>query len=280
MGLVDDLRDAYDKMKTEAGKPPPPEAKQYADYFRSGQMTTDEIKAGAKAVKNGADKVKDLMGFQGGGIVLLHKAGKPPIKFHAGGEHESTGTPAGQPIPAAKKAEAAAGKLGPLAQKQENFRRNVLTGAAEGALVHPRNQIKPPGRDEPVLNDFNVGPRYGRSMDLPNYDPHDPTPPEEAGQADVPPKPYDRGKDVQKAKGGAIVAKAKEGSAAEEKTESKAEEAKEDKGLKKAAKGAVVGKGKGKVGMGQRGAGRPPMPMVQQPSANLLSQGFNQTGMY
>lgn len=51
-----------------------------------------------------------------------------PISFHAGGEHASLGVPQGQPIPAAKKAAAAAGKYGPKAQKQEQFRRNVLTG--------------------------------------------------------------------------------------------------------------------------------------------------------
>jgi hypothetical protein len=54
--------------------------------------------------------------------------GQHEISFHPGGEHESTGTPAGQPISAKKHAEAAAGKFGAKAVKQENFRRNVLTG--------------------------------------------------------------------------------------------------------------------------------------------------------
>lgn len=48
------------------------------------------------------------------------------ISFHEGGLHASTHTPAGQPISAAKHSAAAAGKLGPKAEKQENFFRNVL----------------------------------------------------------------------------------------------------------------------------------------------------------
>lgn len=67
---------------------------------------------------------------------ILHKMktiapeapGQSPISFHQGGEHASLGVPQGQPIPAAKEAEAAAGKFGPKAQKQEQFRKNVLTG--------------------------------------------------------------------------------------------------------------------------------------------------------
>lgn len=54
-----------------------------------------------------------------------HK-GQHAISFREGGEHTSTGTPAGQPISAAKHADAASGKLGPKAEKQENFYRNVL----------------------------------------------------------------------------------------------------------------------------------------------------------
>lgn len=56
------------------------------------------------------------------------KKGQKPISFNGGGEHASTGTPPGKPIPAKKKAEAKAGKLGPKAEKQEIFRENVLTG--------------------------------------------------------------------------------------------------------------------------------------------------------
>lgn len=61
--------------------------------------------------------------------------GQKPIKFQEGGEHASTHTPPGQPIPAAKKAAAKAGKFGPKAKAQELFRENVLHGAAKGAVV-------------------------------------------------------------------------------------------------------------------------------------------------
>lgn len=54
--------------------------------------------------------------------------GQKPISFHEGGEHASLGVPEGQTIPPAKHAAAAAGKYGPKAEKQEMFRRNVLTG--------------------------------------------------------------------------------------------------------------------------------------------------------
>lgn len=53
-------------------------------------------------------------------------AGQKPISFKPGGLHTSTGTPQGQPIPAAKHAAAESGKLGMKAEKQENFYRNVL----------------------------------------------------------------------------------------------------------------------------------------------------------
>jgi hypothetical protein len=56
------------------------------------------------------------------------KKGAKPIHFQTGGLHRSTGTPAGKPIPAKKKAAALAGKLGPKAQKQAQFAKNVLTG--------------------------------------------------------------------------------------------------------------------------------------------------------
>ena len=58
--------------------------------------------------------------------------GQKPIKFQEGGEHASTHTPPGQPIPAAKKAAAKAGKYGPKAKAQELFRENVLKGAKNG----------------------------------------------------------------------------------------------------------------------------------------------------
>lgn len=48
----------------------------------------------------------------------ITKPGSKPVTFTPGGLHKSTGTPAGQKIPAAKVASAAAGKMGPLAKKQ------------------------------------------------------------------------------------------------------------------------------------------------------------------
>lgn len=53
-------------------------------------------------------------------------ASRKPLHFHKGGLHQSTGTPSGQKISPAKHAEAASGKLGTLAEKQERFYRNVL----------------------------------------------------------------------------------------------------------------------------------------------------------
>lgn len=54
--------------------------------------------------------------------------GQKAISFKSGGLHQSTGTPAGQTISAAKHAAAASGKLGPKAEKQEMFYENVLRG--------------------------------------------------------------------------------------------------------------------------------------------------------
>ncbi len=54
--------------------------------------------------------------------------GHKTITFHKGGLHESTNTPMGQPIPAAKKSAALAGRYGPKAEKQAQFAKNVLTG--------------------------------------------------------------------------------------------------------------------------------------------------------
>ena len=56
------------------------------------------------------------------------KKGQKPITFKKGGLHASTGTPAGKKIPAKKMAEATSGKLGPKAEKQALFKKNVLTG--------------------------------------------------------------------------------------------------------------------------------------------------------
>ncbi len=52
--------------------------------------------------------------------------GQKPVKFKEGGLHSSTNTAPGKPIPAAKHAAAASGKLGPKAKKQEQFYENVL----------------------------------------------------------------------------------------------------------------------------------------------------------
>lgn len=58
----------------------------------------------------------------------LRAKGKKPIVFNEGGLHRSTGTPAGKPIPPGKMRSAASGALGPKAQKQALFKKNVLTG--------------------------------------------------------------------------------------------------------------------------------------------------------
>ncbi len=66
--------------------------------------------------------------------------GKKPITFAKGGLHQSTGTPAGQPIPAAKMQQALSGKLGPKAQAQANFAKNVLgTGRKTAAAKRGRS---------------------------------------------------------------------------------------------------------------------------------------------
>ena len=62
----------------------------------------------------------------------IRSPGRKPITFQPGGLHQSTGTPAGQKISPAKHAAAASGALGPKAQKQEQFMRNVLTGPKGG----------------------------------------------------------------------------------------------------------------------------------------------------
>jgi hypothetical protein len=59
-------------------------------------------------------------------VTIKGKSGQKPLTFNKGGEHASTHTPPGQKIPAAKREEAAEGKLGPKARKQELFARNVL----------------------------------------------------------------------------------------------------------------------------------------------------------
>lgn len=65
--------------------------------------------------------------------------GKDPITFKKGGLHESLGVPADKPIPKAKMAAAAAGKMGPKAQQQANFAQNVL---AAGRTTAGKNKRK------------------------------------------------------------------------------------------------------------------------------------------
>ena len=62
-------------------------------------------------------------------IRVIHKEGKKPIKFHEGGLHETTHTPAGEKIPKSKIAAAMSGKYGAKGEKQARFMKNVLTGA-------------------------------------------------------------------------------------------------------------------------------------------------------
>ena len=62
---------------------------------------------------------------------------RSPCRFQPGGLHQSTGTPAGQKIPAAKMAAAKAGKFGPLAQKQANLAAGML---AAGRKTAARNR--------------------------------------------------------------------------------------------------------------------------------------------
>lgn len=59
-------------------------------------------------------------------VKVIHKKGQKPIKFHPGGLHESTHTPAGEKIPASKRLAAMHGEYGPKAKKQAQFAMNVL----------------------------------------------------------------------------------------------------------------------------------------------------------
>ena len=63
------------------------------------------------------------------------KEGQKKITFSKGGLHRSTHTPAGEKIPAKKKAEALSGKFGKKAEKQAQFAKNVLTGGAHERRV-------------------------------------------------------------------------------------------------------------------------------------------------
>lgn len=60
------------------------------------------------------------------------KKGQKPITFQPGGLHQSLGVAQGVPIPKAKFQAALAGKAGPKAQRQAQFKKNVLTGKKKG----------------------------------------------------------------------------------------------------------------------------------------------------
>jgi hypothetical protein len=58
--------------------------------------------------------------------VIKGKDGQKSISFHPGGLHETTHTPAGEKIPASKRAAALAGKYGAKGKAQALFAKNVL----------------------------------------------------------------------------------------------------------------------------------------------------------
>jgi hypothetical protein len=60
--------------------------------------------------------------------VAATKKGQKPLHFAKGGLHRSTGTPAGETIPASKKKAALSGKYGAKAKKEAEFAKNVLVG--------------------------------------------------------------------------------------------------------------------------------------------------------
>lgn len=66
--------------------------------------------------------------------------GKAPVSFKPGGLHKSLGVPAGQTIPAAKMAAAAAGKMGPLAQKQAVMAQGMLKAGRKTAAKNARKK--------------------------------------------------------------------------------------------------------------------------------------------
>jgi len=70
----------------------------------------------------------------------IKSPGKAPVSFTPGGLHESTGTPAGQPIPAAKMAAAKRGDLGPKAQKQANMAAGLLAAGRKKAAANRRKK--------------------------------------------------------------------------------------------------------------------------------------------
>ena len=71
--------------------------------------------------------------------------GKRPVAFQPGGLHESTGTPAGQNIPAAKMAAAKRGDYGPKAVKQANMATGLLAAGRKTAAAN-RGKSKKGGK--------------------------------------------------------------------------------------------------------------------------------------
>ena len=62
---------------------------------------------------------------------MIRSGGRPPLTFKRGALHQQLGVPDSQPIPAAKKEAALAGRYGPLAKKRATF-------AFKGALATGR----------------------------------------------------------------------------------------------------------------------------------------------
>ena len=75
-------------------------------------------------------------GKRGGGkktTTIKGGTGQKPVTFTKGGLHQSTGTPAGEPIPAAKMAAAKRGDLGPKAQAQASLATGLLAAGRKTA---------------------------------------------------------------------------------------------------------------------------------------------------
>jgi hypothetical protein len=77
-------------------------------------------------VKRGASKTATIKGAKG----------KAPVTFAKGGLHKSTGTPPGEPIPAAKMAAAKRGDLGPKAKKQAVMAAGLLAAGRKTAAAN------------------------------------------------------------------------------------------------------------------------------------------------
>jgi hypothetical protein len=72
-------------------------------------------------------------------VTIKGGSGEKPVTMQPGGLHKSLGVPEGQKIPAAKMAEAKAGKHGPLAQKQAVMATGML---AAGRKTAARNRSR------------------------------------------------------------------------------------------------------------------------------------------